>query len=117
MKKLIITLLVLIGIAAVAVITCPDRQAHREAIMAVINESLHEELDVADDDGLSMLLGTVGSGIAGYFIDNRLTVKNHFVYSTAELKDLDGVDQQVSVGVFGHVFTFDKEDLRNVLEQ
>ena len=28
----------------------------------------------------------------------------------------DGVDKQVSVGVFGHVFTFGKEDLKKAIK-
>ena len=117
MKKLIITLLVLLGIGAVAVVTCPDRQAHKDAIMSVVNGSINDELQTDDKDAqaLSALFGSIGSSVAGYVIDNRLTVDNHFVYSTGTLKDFDGVDKQVSVGVFGHVFTFKKEDLKKAL--
>ena len=117
MKKLIITLLILLGIGAVAVVTCPDRQAHKEAIMSVVNESINDELHTDDKDAqaLSALFGSIGSSVAGYVIDNRLIVDNHFVYSTGVQKDFDGVDKQVSVGVFGHVFTFGKEDLKKAL--
>ena len=117
MKKLLISLLVLLGIGAVAVVTCPDRQAHKDAIMSVVNESINDELKTDDKEtqGLSALFGSIGSSVAGYVIDNRLTVSNHFVYSTGVLKDFDGEDKQVSVGVFGHVFTFGKEDLNKAL--
>lgn len=119
MKKLVITLLVLLGIGAVAVVTCPDRQAHKDAIMEVVNASIHDEMNPtnSDEEGLSMLFGSIGSSVAGNFIDNRLTVKNYFVYSAGLLKDFDGVDKQVSVGVFGHVFTFGKEDLKKAIKR
>ena len=118
MKKLVITLLVILGIGAVAVITCPDHQAHKDAIMSVVNESINDELKTEDKDvqGLSALFGSIGSSVAGYVIDNCLTVTNHFVYCTGVLKDFDGVDKQVSVGVFGHVFTFGKEDLKKAIK-
>ena len=86
--------------------------------MSVVNESINDELKTEDKDvqGLSALFGSIGSSVAGYVIDNRLTVTNHFVYSTGVLKDFDGVDKQVSVGVFGHVFTFGKEDLKKAIK-
>ena len=117
MKKVLIALLVVLVIGAVAVVTCPDRQAHKDAIMAVVNESINDELGTPDPEsqGLSAIFGSIGSSVAGYFIDNRLTVKNHFVFSTGELRDLDGENKRVSLGVFGHVFTFDKEDLKKAV--
>ena len=117
MKKLIIALLVLLGIGIAAIVTCPDHQAHKDAILAVVNECINEEMNPSgvDDYGLSDLFGSIGTSVAGYMIDNRLTIKNHFVYSTGEFKDLEGNEKTVSVGVFGHVFTFKKEDVKKYL--
>ena len=50
MKRFIIAILVLLGIGAVAVVTCPDRQAHKDAIMSVVNESINDELQTDDKD-------------------------------------------------------------------
>ena len=117
MKKLIITLLIIIGLGAVAVVSCPDRQDHKDAIMEVINGAINDELQGSDagEQALSALVGSIGSSVAGYLIDNRLTVKNYFVFSVGELNDIDGVDQKVSVGVFGHVFTGNKEQLKDAI--
>ena len=84
MKKAIIAIMALLIIgAAAAVITCPDKQAHKDAIMAVVNEKINEELQIDDEEhqGLSALFGTLGSGIASRVVDNRLVVKNHFLWS------------------------------------
>ena len=118
MKKILITLLVILGIGAVAVVTCPDRQTHKDAIMAVVNESINDGLGTTDPEtqGLSAIFGSIGSSVAGYFIESRLTVKNYFVFSIGELKDLEGVEQKVSVGVFGHVFTGGKEQLKKAIK-
>jgi hypothetical protein len=118
MKKILVTLLVLLVIGAVGVVSCPDRQAHKDAIMAVVNDSVNEELqtDVEIAQGLSALVSSIGSGIMGYVLDKRLTVKNYFVCSIGEIKDFDGVDQIVSLGIFGHVFTLGKEDLKQVMK-
>ena len=113
MKKLLITLIAVLVLAGIAVITCPDKQAHKEAIMAVINEKIDETVSgnaSEGDEGLAVLASSLGSGLVGYFMDNRLTVKNHFVYSTGTVNGFNGESRRVSVGVFGHVFTFSKED-------
>ena len=113
MKKVLIVIIAVLIVGAAAVVTCPDKQSHKDAIMSVVNEKINDELktDDAEMQGLSALFGSLGSDIAGRIIDNRLVVRNHFLWSTGELQDLNGEYNQVSVGVFGHIFTFNKEDL------
>ena len=117
MKKILITLLILLGVGAVAVVSCPDRQDHKDAIMAVVSGAINDELQTSnkDEQEVSAFLGSIGSTVAGYLLDNRLTVNNYFVFSIGELKDLEGVDQKVSFGLFGHVFTGDKEHLKKAV--
>ena len=38
------------------------------------------------------------------------------VKGTGEFQDLDGEYNQISVGVFGHIFTFNKEDLDKAID-
>ena len=119
MKKAIIAIIaVLLVVGAAAVMTCPDKQAHKDAIMSVVNEKINDELQTDDEEyqGLSALFGSLGSGIAGSVVDNRLVVKNHFLWSTGEFRNFDGEYHQVSVGVFGHIFTFNKQDLDKALD-
>lgn len=122
MKKWKIALLILLGtvLAAgiLAVVTCPDRLTHKEAIMDVLNEKIAEGILDANNgktDEISIFLGSIGSSMVSYFIEGRFSVKNHFVYSVGYLKDTEGVDRPVSVGVFGHIFTFSKEELDSYL--
>ena len=117
MKKVIVPVLVIVALVAVAVVSCPDRQAHKDAIMSVVNAGINDELQVEDESAqaLGALFGSIGSSVAGYFIDNRLSVDNYFVCSVGKLRDLNGEDKTISVGVFGHVFTFSKEDLKEAL--
>ena len=120
MKKFFITLaILLVVLAGVGIVTCPDKQAHKDAIMSVINEKINESVskDSSEgDEGIALFASSLGSGIVGYVLDNRLTVKNHFVFSTGELNKLDGTSERLSVGVFGHVFTFSKEDLDKAMD-
>lgn len=119
MKKALIAIIVILIVGVAAVVTCPDKQAHKDAIMAVVNEKINEELktDDAELQGLSALFGSLGSGIAGGIVDNRLVVKNHFLWSTGEFQNLDGEYNKISVGVFGHIITFNKEDLDKAIDK
>ena len=118
MKNVLIAIVAVLVVGVAAVMTCPDKQAHKDAIMAVVNEKINEELktDEADMLGLSALFGSIGTGIASRIVDNRLVVKNHFLWSTGEFQNLDGEYDQISVGVFGHIFTFNKEDLDKAID-
>lgn len=118
MKKALIAIFTVLILGAVAVVTCPDKQAHKDAIMAVVNEKINEDLKTnnAEYQGLSALFGSIGSGIASGIVDNRLVVKNHFLWSTGEFQNLDGEYNRLSVGVFGQIFTFHKEDLDKAID-
>ena len=114
MKKFLIFLLVVLGIGAVAVFTCPDKDAHKEAIQQVIKEAINDEIGGGSDGGLSGVLASLGSSVSGWVLDSRLSVENYFVCSIGKFKG--GKEPRVvSVGVFGHIFTFSKEDLKNAL--
>lgn len=118
-KGLIAAFITILVLGVVALVTCPDRLAHKDAIMDVVKVKIDEGLTDAnggEPDGLTAFLGSLGSSMVGYFLENRLTVKDCYVCSIGYLRDVDGVDNKVSVGVFGHVFTFRKEDIDNYLD-
>ena len=116
MKKFLIFLLVLIGIGAVAVVTCPDKEAHKDAIQSVVKEKIDEELNAGSGSELGGILSGLGSSVSGWLIEQGLTVENHFVYSVGKFNTGKEV-RTVSVGVFGHIFTFSKEDLDAALKE
>ena len=117
MKKFLIALLVLLGIGLVAVVTCPKKDAHKDAIQAVVKEKIDEEMNKsASENNLGGILSGIGSSVSEWIIDKGLTVENHFVYSVGKFNTGKEV-KTVSVGVFGHVFTFSKEDLDKALAE
>ncbi len=119
MKKLLTTLVILLGAAFAAAITRPEKEAHLDKIKAVISESIASELSLKGNgtpDDVSSLLGTLGSGVAGVLLDSRLTVDNRYVFSVGKMKDLNGEVHTVSVGAFGHVFTFGKDQLLKAIK-
>ena len=115
----IVAAVAILALLGIAVVTCPDKQAHKDAILAVINEKLNENIrkNAKDgDEGLSLLGATIGTSISGWVLDKGLTVDNRFVYSVGQFNSGKEI-KKVSVGVFGHVFTFSKDDVDKILKE
>ena len=81
MKKFLLFILILVAVARVCVVTCPDRVSHSEALKDVLNTAITEELSSSDDSdaGFVMFGSMIGTGIGGLVIDNMLKVENHFL--------------------------------------
>lgn len=118
MKKLLLFILILVAVAGVCVVTCPDKAAHSEALKDLVNKVLTEELaeGVSETDAGFVAFGSMlGTGIAGIVLDNTLKVENHFVCSVGTIT-YAGKTKIVSIGILNHVFTADKEDFKQALE-
>ena len=116
LKKFLLFILVLVIIAGVCVVTCPDKAAHCKALKDVLNTVLTEELSSDESDADLVMFGSmIGTGLGGLVIDNMLKVDNYFVCSVGTIT-YDGETKVVSVGVLNHIFTPDKEDLKKAAE-
>ena len=118
MKKLLLFILILVAVAGVCVVTCPDKAAHSEALKDLANTVLTEELaegETETDAGFVAFGSMLGTGIAGIVLDNTLKVENHFVCSVGTIT-YAGKTKIVSIGILNHVFTADKEDFKQALE-
>lgn len=118
MKKLLL-IIVIIAIALVGVITCPQKDAHTDALMKLVNVALDTELsrnaETEEELGFAMLGSVIGSGIAEIVIDKKLLVDNYFVCSIGRIV-FDGEEKVVSVGFFNHVFTMPEDKLKEELK-
>ncbi|MCR4994673.1 MAG: hypothetical protein K6A32_04735 [Bacteroidales bacterium] len=117
MKKLLALVAVLL-VAVLMTQTVPDRQAHKEAMLKAITAFVDEE---ASEKGFGdNVLTDIGKGVivktAEVALNTKLRVNNYYLFNTTYVR-LKGKDQLLSVGVFGHVFTFDKEMLREKLQE
>lgn len=115
MKGLLYTFLVILGLACVCVVTCPDKSAHSEALKELLNtvmtEELNESVETEEDAGWAMLGSMIGTGLGGLMIDNMLKVDNYFVCSVGTMT-FDGETKIVSVGLMNHVFTIPEDEAR-----
>lgn len=118
MKKLLLSILILVAVAGVCVVTCPDKASHSEALKDVLNTAITEELsDSGDSDAGFIMFGSmIGTGIGGLVIDNMLKVDNHFICSIGTMT-YDGKTRVVSVGIMNHVFTPGEEDLKEAIRE
>ena len=116
MKKLMVIIILLL-VAVLMVLTVPDKQQHKEAMMEAINEYVEEEaVDKLGDNVLAKLGKGVIVKTVETALNSKLKVDNYYLFNTTHVR-MKGEDQILSAGLFGHVFTFDKEMLREKLEE
>ena len=109
MKAVLYTLLALLILGGICMATCPDREAHSEALKDLVNQVITAELSGEEEDaGLAMFGSMIGTGLSGLVIDNMLNVEDYLVCSIGTAT-YDGETHVVSVGLLNHVFTIDEE--------
>lgn len=113
--------LILVILFATMLFTCPDRQAHEAAIQEVTKEWVGDKVD----ENMGAITGVGGvfgdlinkalKELTGFgtdkVISKYLDVKNYIVCSVGRMSIGNNEEKMVSLGVFGHVFTFGKEDI------
>lgn len=114
MKAIFYTLLIILILGGICVATCPDKDAHSEALKDLLNQVITEELSAGEEDaGLAMLGSMIGTGLGGLVIDNMLKVENLFVCSVGTIT-YEGQTHVVSIGLMNHVFTLEKDKARQM---
>ncbi|MBR1889519.1 MAG: hypothetical protein IJ816_02710 [Alloprevotella sp.] len=115
--KAIIFSLLFLCILAVLFFTRPSKSQHVEVISENITEAVNETasldgvMEYAHEFGLDYLLkqGVKTSLSAG------LQYEDYYVFTLTKLR-LPKEDKVVGIGIAGHVFTADKDDIRNYIE-
>ena len=117
----LIAALVLAILFATMVFTCPDRQDHEAAIQEVTKAWVGDKVDenLGNITGMGGVFGDLINKalkqLTGFgtdqVISKYLDVKNYVVCSVGRMSIGNNEEKMVSLGVFGHVFTFGKEDI------
>ncbi len=117
----LVAALILAILFGTMVFTCPKRADHEAAIQEVTKAWVGDKVD----ENLGAITGVGGvfgdlinkalkqlTGIGtDKVISKYLDVKNYVVCSVGRMAIGDNEEKMVSLGVFGHVFTFGKEDI------
>ena len=117
-------LLTLVVLVAVMIVTCPKTEQHKEVLSTVItttvNNAVNDNDNLTGNTFIDNAFKTVSNAFAGKVIetavDNLVTVDNYVVCSLGKVH-YEGKDHIVSLGVFGHIFTVDEDDLQEAAEQ
>jgi hypothetical protein len=116
MKKLL-SVLILLMVAILMTLTRPDKERHKEAMLKAIEEYVDEESkDRLGDNVLAKISKGVVMKTAETALNSKLKENNYFLCNTTSVR-LRGKDNTLSLGVFGMVFTFDKEMIRDKLDE
>ena len=117
MKKNIILALCLAVAFFVLAFTCPDKEAHSEAITYKVSIVVNEKIDNGENENPLGFLGSMYvSKIIGEVLESRLKVNNYLIFSTGEI-NYKGEVKTISFGILNHVFTIGKEDVERNLEE
>ncbi len=113
--------LILAILFATMVFTCPDRQKHEEAIQEVTKAWVGDKVDenMGNITGMGGVFGDLINKalkeLTGFgtdkVISSYLDVTNYLVCSVGRMSIGNNEKKMVSLGLFGHVFTFGKEDI------
>ena len=118
MKKFLLSLIVILLVAVLMTQTVPDKRAHKEAMMKAVKELVDEEAENRGfkDNGLTRIGKSIVNKTIETALGSKLKVDNYYLFNTTHVR-MKGENKLLSVGMFGHVFTFDKKMLREALEE
>lgn len=116
MKRSFVFPLVLLFIAIVMVITCPEENVHKdkvgEKIKEICNETILSRVNTDNDIASAFMeYAIVGSQLLEVFddTDTYFEVNNYYVCNIGKLK-INGKSKMVSIGLFNHVYLVDNFD-------
>ena len=123
----LVAALILAILFATMVFTCPTRQDHEAAIQEVTKAWVGDKVN-ENIGGITSMGGVFGdlinkaikelTGIGtDKIISNYLDVNNYVICSVGKVRFNENEQKMVSLGVFGHVFTFSKDDIEKAWTQ
>ena len=108
-----------IAVLALLLFTRPDRKDHIGSITTACEQYAHEAIDNSLLGGMSITSDGgkwLTSKVIDEFVDYHLSLHDYFILNVGKM-ELNGDKKTVSVGILGHVFTFDKEDVAKAVEK
>ena len=113
----IITLLIIVIIGAAMIVTCPNTQAHKEKLSAMVSksgkEAVSQDMNAGNDlvtQGLQLVGNILVNKMVDSAVDNMLQVENYIVCSIGRVS-YSGDEHIGSLGLLGHIFTMNQDKL------
>ena len=119
MKKFLFLIVFLAVVAGALIATCPDRNAHPEAIKSVVSEVANEEMDKQSNiltTGLASISTMLTINIADSYLKSNLIIRDHTFYNIGYINYNDDL-RMISFGILNHVFTLDKETAKEIMKE
>lgn len=116
MKKFLIFIVILAVLGLGLMATCPDKDAHCEAVKSVLSGAINAEMDQSGISETTAAIGTMlaVSAIEAY-INSTLVVRDRTFYNVGVIS-YEGEFHMISVGVLNHVFTISEDDARRFIK-
>lgn len=105
--KGLIVALALVGLIVAMALTCPNKDAHRDAIADLLVTTFNE----STEDDWAFLENLLGGKLFKVALDGALSVDDRFIFNVGRITYGDNT-AILSIGIFNHVFTISKNQLR-----
>lgn len=119
MKNFLFLIVFLAVVAGALIATCPDRNAHLEAIKSVVSEVANEEMDKQSNiltTGLASISTMLTINIADSYLKSNLIIRDHTLFNIGYISYNDDL-RMISFGILNHVFTLDKETAKEIMKE
>lgn len=119
MKKFLFLIVFLAVVAGALIATCPDRNAHLEAIKSVVSEVANEEMDKQSNiltTGLASISTMLTINMADTYLKSNLIIRDHTFYNIGYISYNNDL-RMISFGILNHVFTLDKETAKEMMKE
>jgi hypothetical protein len=119
MKKFLFLIVFLAVVAGALIATCPDRNAHLEAIKSVVSEVANEEMDKQSNiltTGLASISTMLTINMADTYLKSNLIIRDHTLFNIGYISYNDDL-RMISFGILNHVFTLDKETAKEMMKE
>ena len=119
MKKFLFLIVFLAVVAGVLIATCPDRNAHMEAIKSVVSDVVNDEMG-KQSNILTTELASISTmltvNMADTYLKSNLIIRDHTIYNVGYISYKDDL-KMISFGILNHVFTLDKDTAREMMKE
>ena len=119
MKNFLFLIVFLAVVAGALIATCPDRNAHLEAIKSVVSEVANEEMDKQSNiltTGLASISTMLTINMADTYLKSNLIIRDHTLFNIGYISYNDDL-RMISFGILNHVFTLDKETAKEIMKE